>query len=546
MRKNTRRSRSLQTAVHDLQGQSPFSIPSEPHPQLRVGAPSEGSCYSGDNNLARPNLNQQVAEASSGIGTFSRLIGPTDRSEDLGISSAVWNVGFADSLDNKSCNVAFQKVSDIISLEQVNSLSEVYFKDMNAVYGIVSRDMYYDFVRREYEVTRGVDGVPNSQNKNELETFRVIICGVVSLGSLFSRNKKNILPFTDRVALETNLINRAYEQLDNSQVMEKLQSNTSGLYIAVGWVLRMLYLRATSSPNNAWLATCRAMSIAEIVNLHDEQKWGRIDLDPNHLRHVFWSLENLNTFWSLDMGKSKANLSYVRVAYPNAESDTDFFPSVMDIYDITKKALAAGSCEPEVVYEAFSKLLSYKPVHPEVWVHWGYTLIMLYRRMSLFSMNNHTINALVEACCHSLGYCRELALSGHPWWKIVTFPFQFLCMMLKIDDCTYTPRLSDILGTMLVVAQKFPDAGTESMIRVSRTLLSLFKQRKEQNLVRLEEKVSDFENALEPKQIPAHVPVNSPTVTSLLEEEVYPWALDDLVKFQWSESTFNMYPAFAA
>lgn len=465
-------------------------------------------------------LNEEIAETTSGILSFRRWVNRVDPSAAMGLHATGWNLGLSEKLGGERSDVKFKRLSTIISFEQANILSHVYFKNVNVVYGFLTSEEFYKFIDLEYKH----DGVNDSESIiSELDSYQAVICGAVALGSLFSRNNPNILPFTDRQALEQTLLMRAREQLEHAHILDGIQPNPVGLYCVIGWSLRMLYLRATASPNIAWLAICRTLNLAEIIGLHDETKWAPLNHDPNRLRHIFWCLEILNTWLSLDAGRSKIKLTYVRCHYPTVEFDTDFTPALASLYDTTRQVVAVNDCEPETVYEVCHKVVGYKAPHPEIALDRGYSAIIILRRMSSLKVSDETVRMLVNAACDALIACRELALSGQPWWLVATVPFQLLCMVLKIDNNAYTPLISQILDTMVVIAQQFRTDETSNAIRVTKTLLNLFKQRKERDTADLEKSISHFDESLDFSN-----GLSTPFVP-LMEDELYPWTLDDLL-----------------
>jgi hypothetical protein len=70
-----------------------------------------------------------------------------------------------------------------------------------------------------------------------------------------------------------------------------------GIDHIVTWGLRVLYLRATTRPSNAWIASCTQMYLCEAIGLHGEENIKKIASmvgaavaghDADWLGRIFW------------------------------------------------------------------------------------------------------------------------------------------------------------------------------------------------------------------------------------------------------------------
>lgn len=80
--------------------------------------------------------------------------------------------------------------------------------------------------------------------------------------------------------------------LDDPASMREL-----GVDHVIAWAMRTFYLRATTRPNNAWIASCTVMHLCEAVGLHEEETIQKtasvagaavVGHDADRLRRIFW------------------------------------------------------------------------------------------------------------------------------------------------------------------------------------------------------------------------------------------------------------------
>ena len=113
--------------------------------------------------------------------------------------------------------------------------------------------------------------------------FGGVAAGVAALGSFLS---------TNRYSRESDLVHYAKAILDDPESLRKLEVDH---IVASG--LRVVYLRATSHPNNNWIASCTTIHLCESLGLHQEEAIRTISSaagaaalghDADRLRRIFW------------------------------------------------------------------------------------------------------------------------------------------------------------------------------------------------------------------------------------------------------------------
>lgn len=470
-----------------------FSSEDERHHQ---GVPTdEGGEVSG--NIAESYLDsdlrsrEELTEAASGLLSFRRL---ARREDPLGLitgNATAFNLRINSSIA-QTAEQELAPIDMLLGSQDAKTLSLVYFQAVNPVFGIVSVDEFDKYLSLEYAMDGGETA---EQYQLILRSYRPILFGVLALGSLFSRKRTDILlsyPHT-RDELERKALVQAKYQLDSSELSTFSKPNALAAYYVTGQVLRLIYLRATAPPATAWLCCCKAMHAAEMVNLHDETKWDSIDQDKNHLRHIFWALEVLNNWLSLEVGCSKVYLAFIRCEYPKAKDSNDFTPALVDLYHKTRDIFFLGESGLNIVLESLKNLMNYQPPHPELSLDRSYSAIIIFRRLRLVYNNDHVIKDLVAIACDALHACRELAKAGCPWWHVANVPFQLLAMIIMIDKGEFSNIIAEILHTMAIIAKEFGTKETSDMLSTAKNLLRLFAQRKENDASAIYANIADIE-----------------------------------------------------
>ncbi|KKK21249.1 hypothetical protein AOCH_005121, partial [Aspergillus ochraceoroseus] len=226
----------------------------------------------------------KALEANSGA-AFARRLNP--KNELAGTSKLHlfgWNVGARYPTPEWTQSLATVKprpVVEIISQDEMRSLAGVFFEKVDPCYPFIDRDTLLRQVGRRWLP-------PAAESALAYGPYDAVLCGVAAFGYLFSR--RHAIP------AELHLVESARSILEQS-----LQADpASPLDTVTGWVLRVAYLRMTTTAHAAWMASCTLMHLIESTGLHQEPS-SHIALDratepgtPETRRRLFGMARHLN------------------------------------------------------------------------------------------------------------------------------------------------------------------------------------------------------------------------------------------------------------
>lgn len=462
---------------------------------------------------------EELAEAASGLLSFRQLARREDPFGLMRGNATAFNLKI--NPDVRILTDLNQKtVPSMVSRADAISLGEVYFQTVNQVFGVVRAAEF----RKQLELEFDEQETGFVEAAMTLTSYRPVIFGVLALGSLFSRHSDDpqLASIKGRNELECACLDYAQAQLENSELSTFSNLDDLATHQVTGQILRFLYLRATASPPTAWLVCCKAMHTAEMVNLHDESKWEARDQDKNHLRHVFWALEVLNTWISLEVGRSKVHLTYIRCQFPKQTNANDFTPALVELYLRTKDVFSLGECGIDRVLDALKHVIDFKPPHMELSLDRSYSAIIIFRRMRLAHIGEQTIKDLVDVSCDALQECERLAQAGQPWWHVINVPFQLLAMIIMIDRSECCSRVTEILHTMTVIAREFNTEESLNVLKMAKSLLQLFGQRKESEAAAIYANISAID-------VPPSARVETEMSPGANENDILSFALDSII-----------------
>lgn len=391
--------------------------------------------------------------------------------------TAAWNLGIPRPREDTDYG-DFVKVSELFLEGHVRRLSEVYFEEIHPLFGFLSKMKYDCYVDMEYS--------GNHSHGLELQEFEPVICGVIALGSLFSRQNEQMQDITGREALEGTALKRARIQLLHTDIADNTRNDATGVYSLIGWALRTIYMRASATPRHAWLGCCRAMHIAELLNLHDESKWPPLNQDYDDLRCLFWTLESLNALFSLEIGRSKIEFSHINCRYPERRDEKDLMPSFLELYEkfSDQKNLCVSRLEEVLEYQAPNALLSLEQANVS---------IILFRKLWPTSNKGNLAQRVFNLGWDSLSLCHELAKRGRPWWNVANLPFQLACFILALDNSTFIAALPSVFETIQTVAGIFQSAEMQESTEILRNFLCHLRQKKENEINNIDQAMNDID-----------------------------------------------------
>lgn len=445
-------------------------------------------------------------EGAANLMALNQWDAPAGASRDSNILKSAWNLGIPRPLEDTQYG-EFPRIRTLFTETQVRHLASVFFREIHPLFGFFSEKQFAFFVDLEYnEVTI---------RRSALQDFEPAICGVIALGSLFSRKDKQINDIENPEILEGTALQRARIQLLHTDIADNTKCDASGVHTLMGWALRSIYMRASATPRHAWLAACRAMHIAELLNLHDERKWTTLGHDYNHLRCLFWTLEILNALFSLEIGRSKIQLAYTNCQYPKPRDSNDLLPFFLNLYE---------NFTGDISLDKLEMVLAFSAPHPILALEQANVALILFRRLRPHCEEHNIAQRVLDLGCQLLPFSRELALSGKPWWNVANLPFQLFCSIISTDDSAFIKKLSGVFDTLYFVANTFRTAEMYESTEILRSFLYYFRQKKEQEVHNIGEALNEIES-----------------ITSFSSDQLYslPYGCEDMIAGELMPALFG-------
>jgi hypothetical protein len=244
-------------------------------------------------------------------------------------------------------------LGNIISEYDLGLFSDIFFSTMAPIADYVDPRIYAQRCQDYYHGS----GSPAI-------SFGAVAAGVAAHGSFLSPN---------RYPRESELVQYAKAILDDPASMRVLDIDH-----IIAWAMRTLYLRATTRPNNAWIASCTAMHLCEALGLHEEENIKKmasiagaaaIGHDADRLRRIFWISWAGHNMLSYEFDRSSVLFRAVSCQdiIPASGSVADQFVRIAQIIP-TPNSPFHLECQPptlrEELFERLKALDKLRVVHP--------------------------------------------------------------------------------------------------------------------------------------------------------------------------------------
>ncbi|KAH8424872.1 uncharacterized protein LDX57_002616 [Aspergillus melleus] len=318
--------------------------------------------------------------------------------------------------------------------------------------------------------------------------FAAVAAGVASLGSFLS---------PERHPRESDLVQYAKAILDDPASMRM-----HSIDHIVAWGLRVLYLRATTRPNNAWIASCTLMHLCETVGLHEEgnikkmastSSAATLGYDADRLRGIFWFAWAGHNMLSYEQDCSAVHFRAVTCQgiIPTPDSAADQFVRLVQIIPAPNSPFQLErqpSSPNEELFERLKALDEFQVTHPFLVVTKADIALCFYRRAYQLKswIPDEFIKLVIDIGNAGVEAAEQLANHGRLFWNVIGSVFQYACVLLAID----TPTASVHIGTAfkgLETLVKAADTGlTREALSMARHLLSLKMAKKRNELAQLE------------------------------------------------------------
>ncbi|KAL5358825.1 hypothetical protein BJX96DRAFT_183355 [Aspergillus floccosus] len=352
----------------------------------------------------------RLLEANSGA-VFVRQLGlKINPAQAPRLNYYAWNLGLNREIATSSQPL---NITEILTPVQMRELAGEYFTHVAPAYSFLEYDDLVEMINKRW----ASEWIGDSSD--------ALLCGVAALGCLFGGQSPS---------LEIQLAHSAHNELERSTLLPSPEVDH-----AVGWLLRVIYLRATGSAHATWMASCTLMHMVETTKLHLEPSNDFIlaqsgkSYPPELRRRVFWVARLFNTWISSDCGKSQVELRGASSELPRQSWTED----QKNLCFLSCSFLGPGiNLEPAAMEEELSNLGALGPVHPMLQLLQCNLALCFYRRSRSLGqpLTDSSLKLIMDLAKSSLRAIGGLMKTSSPWWHIINVPFQVVCALLAIDN----------------------------------------------------------------------------------------------------------------
>lgn len=401
------------------------------------------------------------------------------------VSSFAYNFG----IRPEEASHAYAFLGNLITEGDLNTYSAVYFAIMGAIGDYMDPRIYAQRCRDYY----------GSSGTNSI-IFGAIAAGVAAFGSFLSPS---------RHPCEPELVQFAKAILDDPALMRMLDVDH-----IIAWALRVFYLRGTTRPNNAWVASCTAMHLIEAIGLHEEANILRmasmagaaaLGHDADRLRRIFWISWSGHNLLSYEYDRSSVRFGAVTVQpiIPIAGSVADQFVQIAQIIPAPNSPFQLDVQPPTPREELFERIKAVDKIHsthPFLVVTKADLAFCFYRRIYQMKMgiSDEIIQLVIKFGDAAVKEAETLADQGRLFWNAIGSAFQYACILLALDTPLASARIP-IAFKGLENLVKAADTGlTRQALSMARYLLNLNMAKKQKELAQLQAVEESF-MALQPE-----------------------------------------------
>lgn len=389
------------------------------------------------------------------------------------VGSFAYNFG----IRPEEASIVYAFLGDLISEEDLKKYSAVYFSAMGAIGDYIDPRIYAQRCQKYY----------SSSGRNSM-IFGAIAAGVAAFGSFLS---------SDRHPREPELVQYAKALLDDPASMRMLDVDH-----IIAWALRVFYLRGTTRPNIAWVASCTAMHLIEAVGLHEEANITRmasvagaavLGHDADRLRRIFWISWAGHNLLSYEYDRSSVRFSAVTTQpiIPITGSVADQFVQIAQIIPAPNSPFQLES-QPstpwEDLCERIKALDKLEFTHSFLVVTIADVAFGFYRRIYQMKMgiSDEIIQLIIKFGDAAVKEAEELANQGRLFWNAIGSVFQYTCILLALDTPVASSRIPAAFKGLENLVKAADTGLTRQALSMARYLLNLSMAKKRNELAQLQ------------------------------------------------------------
>lgn len=411
-----------------------------------LGLPGSSQCY------------VRSMENNSGAAFMRKLAMAVDPSNAPPLQLLAWNLFLGERLQNYSAPVV-TSVTEIMSLEEMQTLAQVYFKKVDCCYGFIERNHF--------------DQCVNSRWSSDPSTwYDGVLCGVAALGCLFSSRQAG--------EKEPSLVSLA------KTILEREAHLNSSVHDATGWLLRTVYLRLTARPEEAWMASCTTMHIIDAAGVHSETPPSKIlrpmthECPPDTRRRIFGVAQHMNIWLSFDLARSRVILQNATTV-PALDRPNDFTTELLGLLPYSESldpGMSLGGYELSNSLAGILQRFHTEP--PSVLAQCNLTLCIYRRLYGLkWEIPPEILDKALELIKRGLQAVHAMTVSESPWHQAANVPFQAICALLTIDSANSLALLGDTIAILVEIDQVYQTKATREALVAARSLVYMHQKRRE-------------------------------------------------------------------
>lgn len=467
-------------------------------PSTNLGAVIEPSASTSQSDEGRKRKHQssapgvdvhrhvQLLEANSGAAFVRKLGLNIDPSNAPRLHLFAWNTGERLA---RCAPGTVKPVTSMLTAAEMTRLALIYFDKVADTYGFIDRSLFFKRLHSRWN------------NPGSITAYDPVFCGVAALALHFSER----FP----MAYEPDLVETAKTLLEQNSLQTPPSVDT-----VTGWILRVAYLRMTSTPHATWLASCSLMHVAEAANIHleghletvfNDNPSEKIALD---LRRRLWGLaQHLNIWASFDLGRSRITLSGACTTKPveavtpppagtagtagatagetppgTIGASGDCTPQVLSLVPLTERLDPNKPRSVEELENDIIQVLAEPRDAPTATMSQVNLMLCIFRRLraqgSIEYLHPH-MDRIIALAMKGLDASQSMVASYSPWHHAANIPFQVVCLLLAIDSQASLGLLGRAMGALRAVRDRWDSAVMREAYSTAVLLVYLHQRRKE-------------------------------------------------------------------
>ncbi|KAL3462777.1 hypothetical protein BJX64DRAFT_258581 [Aspergillus heterothallicus] len=318
--------------------------------------------------------------------------------------------------------------------------------------------------------------------------FAAVAAGVAALGSFLSAH---------RHPRESDLVQYAKAILDDPASLR-----LHGIDHILAWGMRVLYLRATTRPSNAWIASCTQLHLCEAIGLHEEENIKKmasiagaasLGHDADRLRRIFWISWAGHVMLSYEYDRSPVHFRSLTcgsiIAVPGSIADQ--FVRLIQIIPCPNSPFQSDihpSNASDELCERLKSLDDFQTTHPFLVMTKAEIAFCFYRRLYMLKTRipDSAISLIITSGNAAVAAAQQQARQGRLFWNVIGSVFQYACILLAIESPIAGPHITGAFQGLENLVRAADTVLTREALSIARHLLGLKRAKKRRELEVLE------------------------------------------------------------